>query len=210
MKLTTFLIAIEVGGTIAFAVSGLIEAMRKRMDVVGVFSVAFVSACGGGTVRDLLLDRRPLFWVEHEAYLWLVFAMVISAPWWLKSVLQDTGARLMEVADAFGLGLFAISGTSIALAAGMSASVSLLLGATTAIAGGVARDVLCNEVPKVYQDHRPYALCAVAGGLSFIGLTTLGVASELGSLVGIGVASGSRLFAIAFDWQLPSWRLPQK
>ena len=210
MKLSALLIAIEVGGTVAFAVSGLIEAMRKRMDVVGVFSVAFVSAFGGGTVRDLLLDRRPLFWVEHEAYLWLVFAMVITAPWWLKAVLQDAGARLMDVADAFGLGLFAISGTSIAAAAGMSVGVSVLMGATTAIVGGVARDVLCNEVPKVYQDHRPYALCAVAGSLAFLGLSSLGVGSELASLVGIGVATGSRWLAIAFDWQLPSWRSPQK
>lgn len=100
-------------------------------------------------MRDLLLDRRPFFLVEHEAYLWLVFAMVISAPWWLKAVLQDTDARLMEIADAFGPRLFAISGTSIAMAAGMSASVSVLLGATTAIAGGVVRDVLRNEVSKV-------------------------------------------------------------
>lgn len=145
MKLTALLIAIEVGGTVAFAMSGLIEAMRKRMDVVGVFSVAFVTAFGGGTVRDLLLDRRPLFWVEHEAYLWLVFAMVITAPWWLKAALQDAGARLMEWADAFGLGLAA-----------------------------------------------------------------LGVGSELASLVGIAVATGSRLLSIAFDWQLPGWRLPQK
>lgn len=210
MKLSALLIAIEVGGTVAFAVSGLIEAMRKRMDVVGVFSVAFVSAFGGGTVRDLLLDRRPLFWVEHEAYLWLVFAMVITAPWWLKAVLRDAGARLMEVADAFGLGLFAISGTSIAAAAGMSAGVSVLMGATTAIVGGVARDVLCNEVPKVYRDHRPYALCAVAGSLAFLGLSSWGVGTELASLVGIGMATGSRWLAIAFDWQLPSWRLPQK
>ncbi|MDZ4125495.1 MAG: TRIC cation channel family protein [Hydrogenophaga sp.] len=75
--------------------------------------------------------------------------MVISAPWWLKAVLQDTDARL-EIADAFGPGLFAISGTSIAMAAGMSASVSVLLGATTAIDGGFARDVLRNEVSKVY------------------------------------------------------------
>lgn len=76
--------------------------------------------------------------------------MVISAPWWLKAVLQDTDARLMEIADAFCPGLFAISGTSIAMAAGMSASVSVLLGATTAIDGGFARDVLRNEVSKVY------------------------------------------------------------
>lgn len=210
MKLTALLIAIEVGGTVAFAMSGPIEAMRKRMDVVGVFSVAFVSAFGGGTVRDLLLDRRPLFWIEHEAYLWLVLAMVITAPWWLKLALRDTGTRLMEWADAFGLGLFAISGTSIALAAGMSPGVSALMGATTAIVGGVARDVLCNEVPKVYQDHRPYALCAVAGSLVFLGLAALGMGSELASLAGIAVATGSRLLAIAFDWQLPGWRQPQK
>ena len=210
MKLTALLIAIEVGGTVAFATSGLIEAMRKRMDVVGVFSVAFVSAFGGGTVRDLLLDRRPLFWVEHEAYLWLVLAMVITAPWWLKAALRDAGTRLMDVADAFGLGLFAISGTSIAAADGMSPGVSVLLGATTAIIGGVARDVLCNEVPKVYQDHRPYALCAGAGSLCFLGLVALSVGSELASLAGIAVATGSRLLAIALDWQLPSWRLPQQ
>lgn len=210
MKLTTLLIAIEVGGTVAFAMSGLIEAMRKRMDVVGVFSVAFVSAFGGGMVRDILLDRRPLFWIEHEAYLWLVFAMVVSAPWWLKVALKDAGARLMEWADAFGLGLFAISGTSIAMATGMSPVVSVLMGTTTAIVGGVARDVLCNEVPKVYQDHRPYALCAVAGSLCFLGLAALGLGSELASLAGIAVATGSRLLAIAFDWQLPSWRLPEK
>ena len=210
MKLTTLLMAIEVGGTIAFAVSGLIEAMRKRMDVVGVFSVAFVSAFGGGTVRDLLLDRRPLFWVEHEAYLWMVLAMVITAPWWFKAALRDVGARLLDVADALGLGLFAISGTGIAIAAGMSPGVSVLMGATTAIVGGVARDVLCNEVPRVYQDHRPYALCAVAGSLAFLGLGALGVGSELQSLAGIAVATGSRLLAVTFDWQLPSWRPPQK
>ncbi len=210
MKLTTLLIAIEVGGTVAFAMSGLIEAMRKRMDVVGVFSVAFVSALGGGTVRDILLNRRPLFWIEHEAYLWLVLAMVVTAPWWFKAMMKDAGTRLVEWADAFGLGLFGISGTSIAAASGMSPGVSVLMGATTAIVGGVARDVLCNEVPKVYQDHRPYALCAVAGGLAFLGLVGLDLSSEMASAVGIGVATGSRLLAIAFDWELPSWRLPQK
>ena len=80
MNLHPFLIAIEVGGTIAFAMSGLIEATRKRMDIVGVFSVAFVSAFGGGTVRDLLLDRRPLFWVQNQEYVWLVIALALTAP----------------------------------------------------------------------------------------------------------------------------------
>ncbi|TSE29092.1 hypothetical protein Tther_01704 [Tepidimonas thermarum] len=205
MHLSTLLFAIEVGGIVAFAMSGLIEAMRKRMDVVGVFSVAFVSAFGGGTVRDLLLDRRPLFWIEHEPYLWLVLAMAVTAPLWLPMALRETGARLMVVADACGLGLFAISGTSIAASAGMSPLVSALMGATTAIVGGVARDVLCNEVPQVYRDHRPYALCALAGSAAYLGLMALGTGSQWASLAGVLVATGSRLLAVVLDWQLPSW-----
>ncbi|MCX7815450.1 MAG: trimeric intracellular cation channel family protein [Tepidimonas ignava] len=203
---STLLIAFEVGGTVAFATSGLIEAMRKRMDVVGVFSVAFASAFGGGTVRDLLLDRRPLFWVEHEGYLWLVLAMAVTAPLWLSVALRQTGARLMVLADALGLGLFAISGTSIALTAGMSPLVSALMGIATAIVGGVARDVLCNEVPHVYRDHRPYALCALAGSAVYLGLTALQVGSGWASLAGVVVATGSRLLAVALGWRLPGWR----
>ena len=78
MKLTALLIAIEVGGTVAFAMSGLIEAMRKRMDVVGVFSVAFVSAFGGGTVRDILLDRRPFFWVTESGWVWVILGLCVA------------------------------------------------------------------------------------------------------------------------------------
>ncbi|TSE36159.1 trimeric intracellular cation channel family protein [Tepidimonas charontis] len=211
MNLSTLLITIEVGGTVAFAMSGLIEAMRKRMDVVGVVSVAFVSAFGGGTVRDVLLDRRPLFWTEHEAYVWLVLAMGLTAPLWLSMAMREAGARLMIVADALGLGLFAVSGTSLALSAGMSPLVGVLMGVTTAIVGGVARDVLCNEVPQVYRDHRPYAVCALVGSAVYLGLAALNVGSEWASLAGALVATGSRLLAVALDWRLPSWspRSPQ-
>lgn len=206
MPLSTLLIVIEVGGVVAFATSGLIEAMRKRMDVVGVFSVAFVSAFGGGTVRDLLLDRRPLFWIEHEAYLWLVLAMALSAPLWLSMALRQTGVRLMVVADALGLGLFAISGTSIAASAGMSPLVSALMGVVTAIVGGVARDVLCNEVPQVYRDHRPYALCALAGSAAYLGLAAVGSPTAWASAAGVLLATGSRLLAVALGWRLPGWQ----
>ena len=92
MNLHPFLIAIEVGGTLAFAMSGLIEATRKRMDIVGVFSVAFVSAFGGGTVRDLLLDRRPLFWVQNQEYVWLVIALALTAPPTIGRRTQPSGA----------------------------------------------------------------------------------------------------------------------
>ncbi|MCS6811365.1 MAG: trimeric intracellular cation channel family protein [Tepidimonas sp.] len=205
MRWSTLMIVLEVGGIVAFAMSGLIEAMRKRMDVVGVFSVAFVSAFGGGTVRDILLDRRPLFWIEHEGYLWLVGALVLTAPLWLGVAQREVGARLMTLADACGLGLFAIAGTSIALEQGLSPLVSALMGATTAIVGGVARDVLCNEVPQVYRDHRPYALCALAGSAVFLALSAWQVPSVWGSTAGVAVATGSRLLAVALDWRLPRW-----
>ena len=205
MNLHPFLIAIEVGGTVAFAMSGLIEATRKRMDIVGVFSVAFVSAFGGGTLRDILLDRRPLFWIENQEYLWLVLAMVLTTPLWLQTLRHKVGGRLMELADALGLGLFAISGATLADAAGMPALVSMMMGVVTAVFGGVSRDVLCNEVPKVYSDHRPYALCALFGCGVFLALNTIGLPLPITTLAGIAAATGSRLLALVFDVRLPAW-----
>lgn len=205
IKLSALFIAIEVGGTLAFAMSGLLEATRKRMDIVGVFSVAFVSAFGGGTVRDVLLDRRPLFWIQHELYLWLVLLLVLSAPLWLMTLRHKLGSWLMELADAFGMGLFAISGTSIATAADMPPLVAILMGAITAVFGGVSRDVLCNEIPKVYRDHQPYTLCALAGCGAFLAMHSLGMSPESASLIGIATATGSRLLSVALDLRLPSW-----
>jgi uncharacterized membrane protein YeiH len=205
MKLTTLLIAIEVAGTLAFAVSGLIAAIRKRMDIIGVFSLAFVTAFGGGTMRDVLLDRRPLFWIEHQEYLWLILALVLFAPLWLKTRRYQLSETLMELADACGLGLFAISGASIADAAGMPALVSVLMGAITAVIGGVLRDVLCNEIPKVFHDHRPYTLCALLGCVAFLGLNALGLSLPLSTAVGICMVTGLRLLAVFLDWRLPNW-----
>ncbi len=205
MNLHPFLVAIEVGGTLAFAMSGLIEATRKRMDIVGVFSVAFVSAFGGGTLRDILLDRRPLFWIENQEYLWLVLAMVATTPLWLQTLRHKVGGRLMELADALGLGLFAISGATLADAAGMPALVSMMVGVVTAVFGGVSRDVLCNEVPKVYSDHRPYAMCALFGCGVFLALDAIGLPLPIATLAGIAAATGSRLLALFFDVRLPAW-----
>ncbi|HHW64175.1 MAG TPA: trimeric intracellular cation channel family protein [Rhodocyclaceae bacterium] len=210
MKFETILLVIEVGGTLAFAMSGLIEAMRKRMDFVGVFSVAFVSAFGGGTVRDVLLDRRPLFWIQNQEYVWLVLALALTAPLWLKTFQYQLTEKLMEVADAFGLGLFAISGASIAAAAGMPPLVAILMGAITAVFGGVSRDVLCNQIPKVYRDHRPYTLCAVVGCAVLLGAHALGFAASVSMTAGICTATASRLLAVAFGWKLPAWRAPKR
>ena len=137
LQLTTLLTTIEIAATIAFAMSGLIEATRRKMDIVGVFSVTFVSAFAGGTVRDILIERRPFFWVENTEYIWLVIALVLAAPLLLRSRELRVTDKVMEVADALGLGLFTISGVSLALVAGMPPVVAVLLGSITAVFGGV-------------------------------------------------------------------------
>ena len=205
MHITTLLAIIEIAATIAFAMSGLIEATGKKMDVVGIFSVTFVSAFAGGTVRDILINRRPFFWVEHAEFIWLVLALVLAAPLLLRSLELRVTDRLMEVADAIGLGLFTISGTSLAVAAGMPWVVALLLGSITAVFGGVARDVLCNEIPKVYHDHRPYTLCTIIGGALFLALNQLAVTAHVASLVGICSITGLRLLAVVYQWRIPPW-----
>jgi uncharacterized membrane protein YeiH len=175
------------------------------MDIIGVWSVTFVSAFGGGTLRDVLLDRRPLFWVQHQEYVWLVLAMTLIAPLLLRAARHGLGDKLMELADALGLGLFTISGASIALVCGMPPVVAVLLGAVTAVFGGVSRDVLCNEIPKVFHDHRPYTLCAFIGCGVFLGLLGLNIGQQLSSILGIVCITGLRLLALARDWRIPPW-----
>ncbi len=209
VNLEALLTAIEVAATIAFAMSGLIEAVRRRMDIIGVFSVTFVSAFGGGTLRDVLLDRRPLFWVENPEYVWLVLVLTLVTPMLLRTRQHRLTNKLMELADALGLGLFAISGTSVALISGMPEIVAVIMGAITAAFGGVARDVLCNEIPKVFHDHRPYTLCALIGNTLFLCLHALGATPELSAGIGIATVTGLRLLSLAYHWRIPAWP-PQK
>lgn len=196
---------IEIAAIVAFAISGLIESVRKRMDIVGVFTVAFVTAFGGGTLRDVLLDRRPLFWVQHHEYVWLVLALTLLGPPVLGVMRHRWADRVMQATDALGLGLFAVSGAALALAAEMPLVVVVIMGVVTGVFGGVLRDVLCNEIPVVFQDHRPYALCAFVGCSVFVGLDFVGAESWLALLVGAGVTTGLRILALALDWRIPSW-----
>ena len=196
---------IEISAIIVFAVSGLMEAVRKGMDIVGVFTVAFVAAFGGGTLRDVLLDRRPLFWVERQEYVWLVMALILVVPPFTKFLGHRWAERVMQTADALGLGLFAVSGAALGLAADLPLLPVVLIGVITGVFGGVLRDVLCNEIPVVFQDHRPYALCAFAGCWVFVGLESLELASWLTLLAGTATTAGLRLLVLASDWRIPPW-----
>lgn len=199
------LIAIEIAGTLAFALSGFIEAARKRMDIVGVAAVTFFAAFGGGTLRDILLDRRPFFWVQHSEYVWAVLALVVIGTVWLRAAHLSPSARPMLWADALGLGLFSASGAGLAWEMGQPAIVCALMGVVTGVFGGVMRDVLCNQVPAIFSDHRPYAVCSFAGAWAFLAVASVTGPAWPALAVGIGVTAGLRLLALARGWRVPGW-----
>ena len=198
--------SIEVAGTVAFALSGVMAAARKKLDAVGVCAVASVAAFGGGTLRDVLLDRRPLFWIEQSWYLWTVLALCLAAMLMMRAKHFKPTEKSMQWPDALGLGLFAASGTQIALGMQMPALIAVLMGVITATFGGVLRDIVCNEIPVSFKDHRPYALCSVAGGAVYILLDAVDSEAWFCMTVCAVVTVVFRALSIVNNWILPAWR----
>ena len=198
-------VAIEAVATIAFAASGLIEAARKRLDAVGVVVVAGLAGFGGGTVRDVLLDRRPFFWVQQANWLWVLLGLCVLAMLFMNARHFKPTERAMLWPDALGLGLFAASGTQIALAAAMPAIVAVLMGVTTAVVGGVLRDIVCNEIPRAFKDRQPYAVCAFAGGWVLVGAQAAGLHDDWSLVAGAATATGLRAVALRGRYRLPRW-----
>jgi uncharacterized membrane protein YeiH len=203
---TTAQYLVETLATMAFAISGIIGAARRRLDAVGVCVVAGLAAFGGGTVRDVLLDRRPFFWVEHGEMLWGVLFLSIGAMVFMRGRHFEPTERAMQWPDAIGLGLFAASGTQTALGLGNPPLVAVLMGMMTAVFGGVLRDIVCNDIPRVLSDHRPYALCAFAGGWLLVLCQWIGLDASLSFAAAALFASVLRLVAIHLDWQIPAWK----
>lgn len=204
--MAAFELLIEILATLAFAVSGLIAGLRKRLDAVGVCMVSGVTAFGGGTLRDLLLDRRPFFWVEQHYWLWMLLALSVFGIAFLRGRHIDWTERAIQIPDALGLALFSILGTRLAAETGQPAIVAILMGVITAIFGGVLRDVVCNDIPKAFSDHKPYALFAFAGSGLYLLLDAVRVGPMLSFSLSFALIAALRLLAIHFDWQIPAWR----
>ncbi len=203
--MTLVLTAIEAAATIAFATSGILEAARKRLDAVGVCMVAGLAAFGGGTLRDVLLDRRPFFWVAHAGWLWGLLALCALAMLFMRARHFAPTERAMQWPDALGLGLFTASGTQVALDSGAPAIVAVLMGVVTAVFGGVLRDIVCNEIPSAFRDHRPYAVCAFAGAWVLVAAQALGAADWLGLLAAAAATALLRALALITGYTLPRW-----
>ncbi len=206
MSAMSIIFLLEVVGVVAFALSGIIEAARKHFDLVGVVMVGAIAAFGGGTLRDVLLDRRPFFWVEQEFWVWALIGVGFALPFFFKARHIEFTEKAILIPDAIGLGTFAAGGTHLALVYGASPMVAVIMGVTTATVGGVLRDVLVNEVPRAFHDHQPYAVLAFAGGWLVVLLGYLEIPAYFDVLIGAVVIVALRLTAIRYGWELKRWR----
>lgn len=184
------------------ALTGVLDAGRKNMDIVGVVMVGCATALGGGTVRDVLLDRT-VFWISDQTYLVVALATSLAVFFAVRGLRLPQ--RLFLIPDAIGLALFTVAGTQIALEWQAPWLVASLLGVITGVVGGVLRDVLCNEVPLIFVRGELYASAAWAGALALVGLQALGVSSVAAAWCGMAVVLAARLLAMAYRITLPTY-----
>lgn len=192
-------------GVAVFAVSGALAAGRRRLDLLGVIIAAAVTAVGGGTLRDLLLDRHPIFWLADARYLLVITAAAVG------TILYVRWARVpgiaFDVADALGLALFSVTGAQVAERAGMPALSCVLLGAVTGAAGSVIRDVLLAQVPHILQRGSLYATAAIAGAALYVTLARFGIDPTVAGLAGMVCVAVVRVAAIVYGLQLPAFEV---
>jgi len=195
---------IELLAVIAAATFGVLLARRKGMDFVGLYSVACMTAFGGGTLRDLFLDRHPLFWIQHEHYPLIVFGLAAATS--LARRIPKVVERALYVPDALGLGLFSVVGTGYALEGGTSWFIACLLGTITGTFGGVIGDVVCNELPSLFRSAPLYATCSFLGCWVYLLLRSMFPQQIVAVAAGIVVIVLMRLAAIYWDIRLPECR----
>ncbi len=201
---------IEGAGVVTAALSGILEAHRKRMDLVGVYAVAFITAFGGGTLRDLLLDRRPFYWQARPEYTLVIFGLSVLylyGPSRVRHAAQHPTLDLPEqVLDAMALGLFAAISTVYALDHGSTLFIAAIFGVIGSTFGGVMRDIVCNEVPLMFIPGGLYATAAFLGSWALIAALQVGASNTTAALIGWVVCTGLRLLAIRYNLGLPTVR----
>jgi uncharacterized membrane protein YeiH len=196
-------------GVAVFAISGALAAGRRGLDWVGVLVLALVTSVGGGTIRDVLLNRETIFWIADTTYIWVVFAASVFTIIYVRFFKPPHNSLLF--ADALGLALFTILGAQIAEAEGASTLIVVIMAVLTGVAGGVIRDVLTNEVPLLFRSTETiYSVAALAGTLVYLLLQALGIDTTIASLVGIAFVAGLRFLAIIYKTKLPAFHVPKE
>ena len=195
---------VELFGVLAFAFTGIIEARKKGMDLIGVYTVSMIAAFGGGTIRDLLIGNYPLYWITHSGYALMLLGFAVASSLLGAAFYENKQVNnAFEVLDTLGLGLFSTAGASVAQQAGCDFYISLLLGAVTAVFGGILRDIVCNEIPKVFRRSELYATCAIAGSFVFLASLQFGVNTLAAMLAGVLATVLLRFISVKYRIRLP-------
>ena len=192
---------LEIIGTMAFAMSGALTAMNKKMDPFGVFITAFVTAVGGGTLRDVLIGRTPVGWMLDIRYVYLIIVGFILAILFRKKF--DRLRTSLFLFDTIGLGVFTLIGLEKGINIGLHPVICIALGTITACFGGVIRDILCTEIPVIFR-REIYATICIFGGIVFFLLRKLNLENDFLYLATSIIIITIRLMAVKFKWYLPT------
>ncbi|HAT67441.1 trimeric intracellular cation channel family protein [Aureisphaera sp. CAU 1614] len=197
--MSLFLI-IDILGTIAFAVSGALTAMNKKLDIFGIFIIAIVTALGGGTLRDVLIDA-PVAWMRDLTFVYVIIGATIVAVVFKKKL--NYIRKSLFLFDTIGIALYTIVGVEKGIAADFPPLICIALGTMSACFGGVIRDILCSEIPIIFRKEI-YATACIMGGLSYFLLLKTPLSSDVIVILSGSVVITIRLFAVVFKWSLPS------
>jgi len=203
-----YLQLLEYAGVAVFAVSGALAAGRKSLDLLGVVVIALVTATGGGTVRDVLLDRHPVFWIAEPGN--IVVIIVVSLLTVPLVRLREPPAQLLLLADALGLAFFSISGAELTESRGVSGLIVVMMATITGVFGGVLRDVLCNDIPMILRKGNIYATAVIFGASVYVIAGRLGLPHLPAVILGMALIAGLRIASIVWNLSLPVFTLDQR
>jgi uncharacterized membrane protein YeiH len=189
-------------GTAAFAISGALFAIKKRMDTFGVLIIAFVTAVGGGTLRDVLIGADRITWMKDLNYIYVIFISVFFAIVFRKKI--GYLSKSLFLFDTIGLGIFTIIGTEIGLQNGFAPLICVALGMITATFGGVIRDTLSNEIPLIFQKEI-YATACIIGSVTYLILNNYKIDQDLIQFLTTIMVITVRLIAVKFKLKLPTF-----
>jgi uncharacterized membrane protein YeiH len=201
----SILFVLNLLGAAVFAVSGVLAAGRKSLDLLGVLVIAIVTAIGGGTIRDLLLDRHPIFWFHETEHLLVIVTASLLTLLYLR--FRRPPERSLLIADALGLALFTIGGTQVAAAAELPAVIAIIMGVITGVAGGVVRDILTAEIPLILRRGHLYATASISGATLYLLLVSVGAPRPLPTLAGMLAVVLLRFASILWGLKLPAFAL---
>lgn len=199
---------LDLAGTAVFASSGAIMAARLRMDPFGMMVLAALPAVGGGTLRDLILGARPVFWVADPNYLFVIMATALATMMFVNH-LNRIPVKLLLVLDALGLALFCIVGARKSLQFDPSWTIAVVMGVMTGVAGGMMRDIVCRQIPMILRKEI-YATACIGGCSSYLLLRHAGVGDATAMAIGMAATALLRLAAIQWQLQLPAFHLKGK